>query len=824
MAFPLTFEWKDKEPTGAVGWVVIDNIINSVAGGGIFMHSNATKEETAAIAKNMSRKFTVTDPQIGGAKAGVRFDHRDPRAKEVLRRFILAQEVLLRNYWVTAGDLNTDDSYIEKVIVEELHLSCCQAQLAKVVAEKTSQPDLSQNLSTIIPMPACKYFPLIEGAVGYGLAAAVEEGLQLIKKIDGSARVVIQGFGAVGSSLAYYLETKKIAKVIAISDKDGILFDSRGLPISRILDSRKENVETLKKTGAAPHLISDAAKNCLVNLNPAKLLEEGWGTIIQSNTFLSPEDAAVKLATFDADVFCPCAIRYIITPRVVENMSAKLFISGANNPYGLYNGREFSEDKDRQVLSLLEEKKIVVIPDWVANSGTAQLFHRSLSVKFNLGDDNAASEILEACAVPIRSYIMASLNMPLVKGNIYRLHQGSEHLAAQRLQHPVLLGNTGIVSIGHRSRYAYPPISVPLTPEEKVKLCLSLAHECVNEKELLELFKTKETYLAYDGFEPSGKIHAAQGLFKARIVNNMTKAGFTYILWIADWFAFLNHKYGSNLEAIQTVGKYFIEVWKACGMDMTRVKFLWASEEFSKHGDEYWAQVLDISTKFTVKRIMHCNTIMGRKDSEELSASQILYPCMQAADIKFLGVDVCQLGHDQRKVNMLAREYADKAKVTPPIILSHPMLPGLKKNQEKMSKSDPSSAIFMEDSVEDVEKKIKGAHCPPGDEIEIVKNEDGTETKRFASNPCLDYLKYMVFDGNTFTFAGSKGVMNYNNYKNFEEDYRAGLISPQDLKGFLTSALNKLLQPVRDHFIRDPYAAKLLAEVKELQTKYATTK
>ena len=52
-----------------------------------------------------------------------------------------------------------------------------------------------------------------------------------------------------------------------------------------------------------------------------------------------------------------------------------------------------------------------------------------------------------------------------------------------------------------------------------------------------------------------------------------------------------------------------------------------------------------------------CCTIMGRKETEEMSASQIFYPCMQAADVFYLKADICQLGMDQRKVNMLAREY-----------------------------------------------------------------------------------------------------------------------------------------------------------------------
>jgi tyrosyl-tRNA synthetase len=58
------------------------------------------------------------------------------------------------------------------------------------------------------------------------------------------------------------------------------------------------------------------------------------------------------------------------------------------------------------------------------------------------------------------------------------------------------------------------------------------------------------------------------------------------------------------------------------------------------------------------------------------------------------------------------------------------MISGLKEGQEKMSKSDPDSAIFMEDSVEDVKRKIKKAFCPP----EVVEK-----------NPIMDYTKHIIF-------------------------------------------------------------------------------
>lgn len=150
-------------------------------------------------------------------------------------------------------------------------------------------------------------------------------------------------------------------------------------------------------------------------------------------------------------------------------------------------------------------------------------------------------------------------------------------------------------------------------------------------------------------------------------------------------------------------------------MKLENVKFLWASEEIKKRPSEYWLKVMDIARKFNLTRIKRCVSIMGREESDEMPAAHIMYPCMQCADIFFLNVDMCQLGMDQRKVNVLAREYCDIiGQKKKPIIVSHHMISGLKQDTQKMSKSDPSSAIFMEDSVEEVNAKVKAAFCPIG--------------------------------------------------------------------------------------------------------------
>eukprot|EP00924_Labyrinthula_sp_SR-Ha-C_P011029 maker-scaffold_33-snap-gene-3.75-mRNA-1 protein AED:0.01 eAED:0.01 QI:296/1/1/1/0.5/0.6/5/97/659 len=254
-----------------------------------------------------------------------------------------------------------------------------------------------------------------------------------------------------------------------------------------------------------------------------------------------------------------------------------------------------------------------------------------------------------------------------------------------------------------------------LTDEEvlaRKEALLSIAQECVTEENLESLLRNKSEFNLYDGFEPSGRMHVAQGLFKSLIVQKCIQNGGNFIFWVADWFALMNDKMSGDIDKIKTVGRYFIQVWKACGMDVDsgRIQFKWASEELLKPetAGNYWGNVLDIARRFTTSRIKKCGQIMGRKD-DSLSVAQLLYPIMQCCDVFFLKADICQLGLDQRKVNMLAREYAGLCHRRSPVILSQGMMPGLLAGMEKMSKSIPGSAVFMEDSAKEVEQKIRSA-------------------------------------------------------------------------------------------------------------------
>ncbi len=404
---------------------------------------------------------------------------------------------------------------------------------------------------------------------------------------------------------------------------------------------------------------------------------------------------------------------------------------------------------------------------------------------------------------------------------------------------------------------------------DKIKInaerILSIGEEVIGGENLEKLLTNKKEIIAYDGFEPSGRMHIAQGLLRAHNVNKFIDSGVKFKFWVADWFALMNLKLGGDLGRIQKAGRLMIETWKACGMKLDAVdsegkpmvEFIWSSEEINKRSDQYWKLVLDIGTKFNLPRIKKCTQIMGRKEEanvestiaqlkfrlgflkdyvktdastssyktdflvnelnelnnmvdslmdtnkEELAASQIFYPVMQCADIFFLGVDVCSLGIDQRKVNMLALEYCDKIKrKNKPIIISHHMIMGLD-GSDKMSKSNPDNTVFMDDTEADVKRKITKAFCEPGN---------------IEKNPLLDWAKHIVFPlvGHLIIPANEKWnepEIKFNSYDELNIAFAEGKVQPKALKDAMITHINQLLEPIRDHFsLKEP--AELLKIVK----------
>lgn len=347
--------------------------------------------------------------------------------------------------------------------------------------------------------------------------------------------------------------------------------------------------------------------------------------------------------------------------------------------------------------------------------------------------------------------------------------------------------------------------------ETRMDLIRQVGEEIITEEDLKNVLETKKKPIAYDGFEPSGNIHIAQGVLRAINVNKMTKAGVKFKMLSASWHAWANNKLGGDLERIEIAGKYLIEVWKQCGMDLSKVEFV--SDDKLKGDPDYWKDIMKVATNSTIKRILRCSQIMGRKEGETLYSSQIVYPLMQFTDIFRLKCDITQLGMDQRKVNVLARELGPKLGLWKPVVVSHHMLMGLgqppkgentaeKAIDMKMSKSKPDTAIFMTDSEEDIKRKIRKAYCPE---------------KVLEENPIIEYCKYIIFEKyDTIKIerpAKFGGDLEIQNYDELCKLFRSGDLHPMDLKQSVTFYINEMLSPIRKHFEKNAKAKKLLEQV-----------
>jgi tyrosyl-tRNA synthetase len=177
---------------------------------------------------------------------------------------------------------------------------------------------------------------------------------------------------------------------------------------------------------------------------------------------------------------------------------------------------------------------------------------------------------------------------------------------------------------------------------------------------------------------------------------------------------------------------------------------------------------------------------------------------MQSMDIHALDLDLVHSGTDQRKIHMLVREIFPKLKWEVPISLHHHLLPGLSepvrlgitednnedlKISSKMSKSKPMGSIFITDSTQIIEHKIKKAFCP----IAISEN-----------NPVLEIVRYIIFKYvNEFKIERPEkygGTITYDKYPKLQNDYVNRKIHPQDLKESTAVYLDKIIDPVRRFF------------------------
>lgn len=356
----IVFEWNDAE-TEAKGWVVINSLRGGAAGGGTRMRVGLDKHEVTSLAKTMEVKFTVAGPPIGGAKSGINFDPNDPRKEGVLRRWYAAVTPLLKHYYGTGGDLNVDEIHEVIPITEDCgvwhpqegvfngHFQPREAQKINRIGQ------LRQGVLKVIEDP--KYTPSVERKyviadmiTGYGVAESVKHFYSIYGGNLKDKRVIVQGWGNVGSAGAYYL-AQEGAKIVGIIDSVGGLINAEGFSLAEIKA-----------------------------LFLAKL-----GNKLNAPNMLSFDEVNDKIWDLDAEVFLPCAASRLITQNQVERMIAKgmeVVSCGANVPFA---------DPEIFFGSIADyaDNHISIIPDFIANCGMARVFAYLMSNDLDQLEDEA---------------------------------------------------------------------------------------------------------------------------------------------------------------------------------------------------------------------------------------------------------------------------------------------------------------------------------------------------------------------------------------------------------------------------------------------------
>ncbi|HAP31274.1 MAG TPA: amino acid dehydrogenase, partial [Flavobacteriales bacterium] len=340
----VVFEWSDSQ-TEAEGWVVINSLRGGAAGGGTRMRKGLNKHEVVSLAKTMEVKFTVAGPAIGGAKSGINFDPKDPRKEGVLKRWYAAITPLLKNYYGTGGDLNVDE--IHEVIPITLNLGVDHPQEGvfnghfkpsseqkKTIIKQLQDGVLLEITEPSLTPEVSKKYTVADMITGYGVSEAVNHFYRLHNEDLNDKRVIIQGWGNVGSAAAFY-QAALGAKIIGIIDQEGGLINENGFTFEEI-------------------------RQLFINKKGNKLNAEHM---------LPFDEVNAKIWDMKVDVFIPAAASRLIKKDHLERMIAgelDVISCGANVPFA-------DEEIFFGSIGEFADERVSVLPDFIANCGMARV-------------------------------------------------------------------------------------------------------------------------------------------------------------------------------------------------------------------------------------------------------------------------------------------------------------------------------------------------------------------------------------------------------------------------------------------------------------------
>jgi glutamate dehydrogenase (NAD(P)+) len=288
------------------GYRVLYNTSRGPAKGGIRFDLNVTLDEVKALAAWMTWKCAVVNIPFGGAKGGVVCDPANlsnAELERITRRYTSAIiETLGPDSDVPAPDVNTNERMMAWIMdTYSMH------KRHTVTAVVTGKPvEMGGSLGR-------------REATGRGCMLVTREALRRLNLPIAGTRVVVQGFGNVGSIAAQLMEEQGMS-VVAVSDKSGGVYNPKGLKVGELIQHVKQR-KFLAEYTEGEHIPND------------------------------------QLLTLDCDVLVPAALENVITSKNAGQVKARVICEGANGP------TTANADK------ILEENGVFVIPDILANAG-----------------------------------------------------------------------------------------------------------------------------------------------------------------------------------------------------------------------------------------------------------------------------------------------------------------------------------------------------------------------------------------------------------------------------------------------------------------------
>jgi glutamate dehydrogenase (NAD(P)+) len=281
--------------------------------GGIRYSPDVTLDEVRALASWMTWKCAVVNIPFGGAKGGVICDPKNMSQGELERmtRRYTAEiiEFLGPEKDVPAPDVNTNEQTMAWIMdTYSMHM---RQTVTAVVTGKPLSIGGSRGRRE---------------ATGRGIALVCDEALKYLSLPRDGCRVIIQGFGNVGSNAAQLMQERGY-KVIGIGEYDGGLFNPNGIDIESLMEHKLRN-----------------------------------GTVLGFREAEAMPTA--ELLTTDCEILIPAATENVITSRNAERIKARIVCEGANGPTTAVADE------------ILADKKVFIIPDILANAGgvTASYF------------------------------------------------------------------------------------------------------------------------------------------------------------------------------------------------------------------------------------------------------------------------------------------------------------------------------------------------------------------------------------------------------------------------------------------------------------------